>query len=143
MNDINDIKYKFAINLLKPVFEREEKIIFEGNGDKDDRILDVERINQFGIWKNNVSLNQKLNIYLNKIQDYAFVNYIFNSIGTYNLKDKVMEYQHILNLYNEFTIHLNYELPKLFLFELLLDLFDNYNSEIFEDNKDFYHHERS
>src|SRR5688572_1844943 len=41
-NETNDIiKYKFAIRVSKPLFEREEKNVFEGSGDKDkdNRIL--------------------------------------------------------------------------------------------------------
>ncbi|RIA80530.1 hypothetical protein C1645_838538, partial [Glomus cerebriforme] len=73
----DDIKYRFAIQ----VPNKREKIIFEGNDDKDNRILDIERENQFAIWKDNV-------ITLNNIQDYAFVDFIFNSITSYNLRDK-------------------------------------------------------
>src|SRR6266542_909254 len=92
-------EYRFAIHVQNPAFHgNEEKNIFEGNGDKDNRILDIERENQFAIWKNNSELNQKLNINLDKIQDYAFVNYIFNSITSYNLKENVIEYQYLLNL---------------------------------------------
>ncbi|UZO02840.1 uncharacterized protein OCT59_021318 [Rhizophagus irregularis] len=90
----DDIMYRFAIHVPK----KSEKFIFEGNDDKDNRILDIERNNQFAIWKNNV-------IYLNDIQDYAFVDYIFNSIGSYNLKDKVTEYQYLLSLHNELTVN--------------------------------------
>ncbi|PKC70591.1 hypothetical protein RhiirA1_439366 [Rhizophagus irregularis] len=154
----DDIMYRFAIHVPK----KSEKFIFEGNDDKDNRILDIERNNQFAIWKNNV-------IYLNDIQDYAFVDYIFNSIGSYNLKDKVTEYQYLLFLHNELTVNVsniefinnhiddklrekrlflclllgyhisrqdsNYELPKFFLSELLLDALDNYNQEKFSDVK--------
>ncbi|GBC06772.1 hypothetical protein RclHR1_07030002 [Rhizophagus clarus] len=153
------IRYKFAIH----VPNKSEKFIFEGNDDKeDDRILDIDRNNQFAIWKNDV-------IYLNNIQDYAFVNYIFNSIESYNLKDKITEYQYLLSLHNELTIQVsniefiinhiddklrekrlflclllgyhisrqdsNYELPKFFLSELLLDALDDYNQENFSDVK--------
>src|SRR5436190_17998937 len=47
-----DIKYKFAIHIPKSVLEREGKNVFEGNSD-DSRILEIERENQFDIWKNN------------------------------------------------------------------------------------------
>jgi hypothetical protein len=154
----DDIRYRFAIHVPK----KREKFIFEGNDDNDNRILNIERNNQFDIWKNNV-------IYSNDIQDYAFVDYIFNSIEYYNLKDKVTEYQHLLSLHYEPTIHVSstkfiishidnklkekrlflclllgyhisrqnsdYELPKFFLSELLLDALDNYNPEIFSDVK--------
>ncbi|RIA86037.1 hypothetical protein C1645_741134 [Glomus cerebriforme] len=155
----NYIQYRFAIHLLKPTFH--EKHVFEGNDDKDNRVLEIEIENQFAIWKNNFDLSQKLN--LDQIQGDVFVDCIFNSIGVYNLKDKVMEYQYVLNLYNDFIIRasnleyivnhiddklkekriflcfllgyhilrqdLDYELPKDFPSELLLDALDNYKQE--------------
>src|ERR1700722_5093568 len=78
------IKYKFAIHTLS------NKTIFEGNSDEDSRILDTEKDNQFAIWKNN-----EIIAIVGDIQDYAFVDFIFNSINTNNLKDKIMEYQHL------------------------------------------------
>ncbi|RGB41526.1 hypothetical protein C1646_752088 [Rhizophagus diaphanus] len=92
----DDTMYRFAIHVPK----KSEKFIFEGNDEKDNRILDIGRNNQFAIWKNNV-------IYLNDIQDYAFVDYIFNSIGSYNLKDKVTEYQYLLSLHDELTVNVS------------------------------------
>src|SRR5436853_105568 len=74
----NIIKYKFAVHISKSALnennEKKEEIIFEGNSPEDDRILDIERENQFAIWKNNFDLSQKLNIYLDNVQDYAFVD---------------------------------------------------------------------
>jgi hypothetical protein len=155
-----DIQYRFAIHVQTPaLYQNEKKYIFEGDSDKEIRILDTERENQYAIWKNNFKLN------LAQIQDYAFVNYIFNSIRACNLKDRIMEYQHLLNLYNDVTIRasnieyiinninnklkekriflclllgyhilrqdFNYELPTTFSSELLLDALDNYNQETF------------
>ncbi|PKY15764.1 hypothetical protein RhiirB3_428014 [Rhizophagus irregularis] len=96
----NYIQYRFAIHIPKPPFH--EKNVFEGNSDEDNRILDIEKENQFAIWKNNFNLSQKLS--LDQIQDYAFVDYIFNSIEIHNFKDKVMEYQHLLDLHNDVTV---------------------------------------
>src|SRR3954453_12026831 len=90
----NYIQFKFAIHVPEPEsHEGEEKFIFEGYGDKDNRILNIERENQFAIWKNNFDLLNE------NIQEYVFVDYIFNSIGAYNLNDKIREYQHLLSLY--------------------------------------------
>src|ERR1700722_9943065 len=48
----NYIQYRFAIYAQKPALhESEEKIIFEGDGDKDNRILDIKKENQFSVWK--------------------------------------------------------------------------------------------
>ncbi|PKY44126.1 hypothetical protein RhiirA4_442952 [Rhizophagus irregularis] len=101
----NNIKYKFAIHIPTSINEEEGENVFEGNSPEDDRMLDIERENQFAIWKNNSDLSQKLNIHIDKIYDYAFVNYIFNSIRFYNLKDKILEYQYLLYYYNDITIH--------------------------------------
>jgi hypothetical protein len=160
----NNIKYKFAIHMPTSIINKEEgENVFEGNSPEDNRMLDIERENQFAIWKNNSQLSQNLNLYIDKIHDYAFVNYIFNSIRFYNLKDKILEYQHLLCYYNDITLHasnidyivnhikdelkerriflclllghfiskqdLNYELPKYFPSELLLDVIDNYKQK--------------
>ncbi|PKY55213.1 hypothetical protein RhiirA4_448306, partial [Rhizophagus irregularis] len=99
----NRIQYRFAIHVQSPaLYGNEEKNIFEGDGDKDNRILDTERENQYAIWKNNSNLSQRLN--LAQVKDCAFVDYIFNSIRAYNLKDMIMEYRHLLNLYDDVTI---------------------------------------
>ncbi|UZO21060.1 uncharacterized protein OCT59_013464 [Rhizophagus irregularis] len=59
----NRIQYRFAIHVQSPaLYGNEEKNIFEGDGDKDNRILDTERENQYAIWKNNSNLSQRLNL---------------------------------------------------------------------------------
>ncbi|CAB4393294.1 unnamed protein product [Rhizophagus irregularis] len=97
------IIYKYAIHIVpKSMFSRgNEKIIFEGFEESfhDCRTLDTERNNQFDIWKNNNQYS------LFAIRDFAFVDYIYNSIKGSNLKDKVMEYQHLLSLHNYHTIN--------------------------------------
>jgi len=98
----HDIEYKFAIYVPKTMFRREEKIAFEGNGTRDNRMLDIRSNNQFGIWKNN---NYDLRI--NNVRDFAFVDYIYNSIKDNNLKSIVMEYQYLLTIYTEPTIRVS------------------------------------
>ncbi|PKC60155.1 hypothetical protein RhiirA1_540035, partial [Rhizophagus irregularis] len=97
------IKYKYAIHIVpKSMFSRgNEKIIFEGFEEsfQDWRTLDTERNNQFDIWKNNNQYS------LFAIRDFAFVDFIYNSIKGSNLKDNVMEYQHLLSLHNYHTIN--------------------------------------
>ncbi|RIA99608.1 hypothetical protein C1645_849990 [Glomus cerebriforme] len=94
------IQYKYAIHILKSyLLGREEKIIFEA---QDNRILNVEINDQFDIWKGNNQLP-----HLSNLHDFAFVDYIYNSIKANNLKDKIMEYQHLLTLYYDFTIHVS------------------------------------
>ncbi|GBB90017.1 hypothetical protein RclHR1_01690002 [Rhizophagus clarus] len=98
-----EIQYKYAIHVPKSIFYGvDETIIFEGNGAHDNRTLDVARNNQFGVWKHSYKLNDRYRIVT--IRDFAFVDYIFNSIKANNLKDKIMEYQHLLTFYDELTI---------------------------------------
>ncbi|UZO04042.1 uncharacterized protein OCT59_024441 [Rhizophagus irregularis] len=86
-----EIQYKYAIHVPAKTlyglgrFGREE-IIFEGNGDRDNRMLNIERNNQFDIFINN---NQLPRLYPNTIRDFAFVDYIYNSINADNLKAKM------------------------------------------------------
>ncbi|PKY58594.1 hypothetical protein RhiirA4_480640, partial [Rhizophagus irregularis] len=109
-----EIQYKYAIHVsAKPLYSlggfgresvlhgREERIIFEGNGNRDNRMLNIERNNQFDIFINN---NQLPRLYPNTIRDFAFVDYIYNSVKADNLKAKVLEYQHLLILHNDYTI---------------------------------------
>ncbi|CAI2182617.1 19463_t:CDS:10, partial [Funneliformis geosporum] len=142
----NDIHYKIAVYIFKPYLRgREERIIFEGNGSQDKRSLDIARNHQFCIWKNNAE------VHLHIINDFAFVDYIYNSIKGNNLKDKVMEYQHLLDIHNDLTIRASnlryhitrqeiyghYELPYAFPSGLLLDALENYKREILpSDAKD-------
>ncbi|PKY31752.1 hypothetical protein RhiirB3_449516, partial [Rhizophagus irregularis] len=102
-----EIQYKYAIHVpAKPLyrlggFGGEEKIIFEGSDNRDNRMLNIERNNQFDIFINNHQLPR---LYPNTIRDFAFVGYIYNSITVDNLKAKIMEYQHLLTLHRDFTI---------------------------------------
>jgi hypothetical protein len=94
-----DIRYKYALT-VGYVFE---KVVFEGNSDREDRTLDIKRNDQFDLWKNSDELPSKYQLRGN-IHDFAFVDYIYDSISIYNLKDKVMEYQHLLRIYGDLTI---------------------------------------
>ncbi|GBC14226.1 hypothetical protein GLOIN_2v1789429 [Rhizophagus irregularis DAOM 181602=DAOM 197198] len=93
-----EIQYKYAIHTPKPVFRGKEKIEFEGVNYGDNRILNIKRNDQFDIFKSNHQLPR-----LSYIHDFAFVDYIYNSINADNLKAKVMEYQHLLTLHNDYT----------------------------------------
>lgn len=101
LSNTSDIQYKYAISITKSLLQR--KNVFEGNGDQDSRILDILRIDQFDIWKNN-NLSERYCIHHNNIADFAFVDYIYNTIKENNLKNKVEEYQHLLTHYTELTV---------------------------------------
>ncbi|GBB96188.1 hypothetical protein RclHR1_00270034 [Rhizophagus clarus] len=104
-SEINDIQYKYAIHISKYTLRgKDERIAFEGNSNKDNRTLDIGRNDQFDIWKNNYNMPEKYHTSVNNIRDFAFVDYIYNSIKDNNLKDKVMEYQHLLTHHKELTI---------------------------------------
>ncbi|RIA81638.1 hypothetical protein C1645_547708 [Glomus cerebriforme] len=98
-----EIRYKYAIHVSKSyIYGGEEKIIFEGNSEQDNRLLDTARNDQFGIWKTSYQLHERFRMYA--IRDFAFVDYIYNSIKASNLKDKVMEYQYLLDNHKDATI---------------------------------------
>jgi hypothetical protein len=90
VSNFEKIQYRYAIHTYKStLFRGEEKIEFEGIDTQDNRMLNIEINDQFDIWK---------------IRGFAFVDYIYDSIEVNNLKDKVVEYQHLLTLHNDLTI---------------------------------------
>ncbi|PKB93320.1 hypothetical protein RhiirA5_484615, partial [Rhizophagus irregularis] len=107
VNEIKDIQYRYAIHisrLLYSLMGKKEEIAFEGNSKKDNRTLDIERNDQFDIWKNNYSFSEKYRINNNNISEFAFVDYIYNTIKENNLKEKVLGYQYLLTHYKELTV---------------------------------------
>ncbi|PKY54759.1 hypothetical protein RhiirA4_548384 [Rhizophagus irregularis] len=152
---ISSIQYKYAIHIPKSddPTSRRENFEFEGFNEidaGDNRTLDVQRNDQFDIWKIR--------------DDFSFIDYIYNSIEINNLRDKVLEYQHLLTLHSDLTIHasnpkfiidriddnitekrlflcillgyyiskregLSYELPDNFPSNLLLNALENYKQE--------------
>ena len=144
-----NIQYKYAIYTSKSLLSG--NIEFEGIDAQDNRTLNIEKSDQFDIWK---------------IRGFAFVDYIYDSLEANNLKDKVVEYQCLLALHNDLTIrasniefiirrvdklkekrlflcvllgyyvqkqqancHGYYELPSSFPSELLLDALEDYKQE--------------
>ncbi|PKK71632.1 hypothetical protein RhiirC2_849031 [Rhizophagus irregularis] len=87
---ISSIQYKYAIHIPKSALTYIEFEGFDGIDAGDNRTLDVQRNNQFDIWK---------------IHEFAFVDYIYDSIEINNLRDKVLEYQHLLTIHSDLTIH--------------------------------------
>ncbi|CAB4494063.1 unnamed protein product [Rhizophagus irregularis] len=87
---ISSIQYKYAIHIPKTALTYIEFEGFDGIDAGDNRTLDVQRNNQFDIWK---------------IHEFAFVDYIYDSIEINNLRDKVLEYQHLLTIHSDLTIH--------------------------------------
>ncbi|PKK67516.1 hypothetical protein RhiirC2_835340, partial [Rhizophagus irregularis] len=151
---ISSIQYTYAIHIPKSdPTSRRENFEFEGFNEidaGDNRTLDVQRNDQFDIWKIR--------------DDFSFIDYIYNSIEINNLRDKVLEYQHLLTLHSDLTIHasnpkfiidriddnitekrlflcillgyhiskregLSYELPDNFPSNLLLNALENYKQE--------------
>ncbi|GES72902.1 hypothetical protein GLOIN_2v432849 [Rhizophagus clarus] len=102
LSNSSDILYKYAIHVSNSLLQ-DEKIVFEGNSEHVNRILNIFRTDQFDIWKNN-NLSERYCIHHNDIDDFAFVEYIYNTIKEDNLKDKVKEYQYLLTQYTELTV---------------------------------------
>ncbi|CAB5385552.1 unnamed protein product [Rhizophagus irregularis] len=100
VNEIKVIQYKYAIHIKRYHHKLGGTIAFEGNSIQDNRTLDIERNDQFDVWKNNYSFY----INNNNIRDFAFVDYIYNTIKENNLKEKVLEYQYLLTHHKELTI---------------------------------------
>lgn len=95
-------KYTYAINIPSALlFLEESKIISEG----DKRILNNKEKNHYDIWinGNNPDL-KKYQIDDKNIEDYVFVDYIFNNIRNHNLKQSILEYKKLLSLYKDLTI---------------------------------------
>ncbi|CAB4486614.1 unnamed protein product [Rhizophagus irregularis] len=86
--DKRNIYYKHAIYIPKSSLKK-EVIMYEGTSHLDNHTLDFNRSSQFAIWK---------------INRFSFVDYIYDSLNSDTLKDKILEYQHLLTLYNNFTI---------------------------------------
>ncbi|UZO04044.1 uncharacterized protein OCT59_024443 [Rhizophagus irregularis] len=67
---VEEIQYKYAIHIPKSIFRgREERIVFEGSSNRDDRMLNIGN-NQFDIF---ISNNQLPRLYPNTIRDFAFM----------------------------------------------------------------------
>lgn len=98
----SDIQYKYVIHVTRSLLQS-GKNVFEGNDDQESRILNILRIDQFDIWKN-INLSERYCIHHNNIDDFAFVDYIYNTIKENNLRNKVEEYQHLLTHYTELTV---------------------------------------
>ncbi|CAB4443214.1 unnamed protein product [Rhizophagus irregularis] len=105
VNEIKDIQYKYAIHIRRyNIHGIKEEIALEGNGIQDNRMLDIERNDQFDIWKNNYNFSERYHIKNNNIHDFAFVDYVCNTVKKKNLKEKVLEYQCLLTHYKELTL---------------------------------------
>ncbi|UZO24837.1 uncharacterized protein OCT59_017131 [Rhizophagus irregularis] len=79
VSNFEKIQYKYAIYTSKSkLFGGEEKIEFEGIDAQDNRTLNIGINDHFDIWK---------------IREFAFVDYIYDSIEANNFKDKVVDYQ--------------------------------------------------
>lgn len=96
-------QYKYAIHIFDGNFK------FEGSGAQDNRTLDIWRNDQFDIWNNNHDAYALGIFYYYKrdtlyVHDFAFVDYIYNTIEANNIKDKVISYQHLLSHHYDLTI---------------------------------------
>ncbi|GBC05045.1 hypothetical protein RclHR1_00600008 [Rhizophagus clarus] len=84
------VRYKYVIRKKKnkdmtPYF-------YEGNDERDDRVLVMYK-NQFDVWMIGNKNNQIPNV---RINDYMFLEIIYNSINPNNFKEAILEYDNIL-----------------------------------------------
>jgi hypothetical protein len=87
--DRKSIQYKYAIHISKSDLlgnEEEIKFEFEEIDAQKNRVLDIEKNDQFDVWK---------------MRGLTFIDYIYDSIEVHNLKYKVAEYQRLLSLYSD------------------------------------------
>jgi hypothetical protein len=88
----NAVKYKYAIFIKKGNKKNKnpQPFQYEGNDEKDDRVLEMCK-NQFDIWMKNNKNNQ-----YDRINDYMFLEIIYNSVNQNNFKDAILEYDKVL-----------------------------------------------
>ncbi|CAG8604391.1 25094_t:CDS:2, partial [Cetraspora pellucida] len=90
----DDIKYKYGI------FNQSRRSIdYEGEGEIQNRTLDTRTNDQYDIWQNNKSHG----IY--NLREFAFVKCIYDAVNNENLKDKVMQFQSLLENHKNHTIN--------------------------------------
>ncbi|CAG8762326.1 20276_t:CDS:2, partial [Dentiscutata erythropus] len=79
----DEIKYKYGI------FNR-GSVDYEGENDRQNRTLDIRTNDQYDIWQNNNNYN------IWGLREFAFTKCIYDAVNTENLKDKVMQFQLLL-----------------------------------------------
>ncbi|CAG8435114.1 11795_t:CDS:10, partial [Scutellospora calospora] len=87
----NEIKYKYGI------FSN-QNVDFEGEGEMQNRTLDTRTNDQYDIWRNNRSHN------IFDLREFAFIRCIYDAVNIENLKDKVMQFQILLENYRDFAL---------------------------------------
>ncbi|CAI2180959.1 12955_t:CDS:2 [Funneliformis geosporum] len=84
-----DIKYKYAIYLYN--------LNYEGYGAKDNRLLGIH-YNTFDIWKSHLAYS------INQVTDYMFLDVIYESVTSENIKGIILEYDRILKQHHDLTL---------------------------------------
>jgi hypothetical protein len=82
------IKYKYAIKRGNKKNKNLSPFFYEGYNENDNRVLEMCK-NQFDIWMNDQASNERIN-------DYIFLEVIYNSVNQDNFKDAILEYDNIL-----------------------------------------------
>ncbi|CAG8439660.1 11533_t:CDS:10 [Acaulospora colombiana] len=90
LENASEVRYKYGIVVSQQTASRKsEKVIFEGFETQYERTLLLQCGNQYDIWENNELLAAE-------IKDFAFLNIIYDSLNSSNLKEKIIELQSIL-----------------------------------------------
>ncbi|CAG8692509.1 10656_t:CDS:2, partial [Racocetra persica] len=90
----NDIKYKYGI------FNQYRRTIdYEGEGERQNRTLDTSTNDQYDIWLN----SRKHSIF--GLKEFAFIKCIYDGVNNENLKDKVMQFQSLLEHHRNHTLN--------------------------------------
>ncbi|RIB16990.1 hypothetical protein C2G38_2038117 [Gigaspora rosea] len=81
----DEIKYKYGV-----LNRGNNRVEFEGEGERQNRTLDTRTNDQYDIWQNNKRL------YILDLNEFAFIRCIYDAVNNENIKDKVMQFQLLL-----------------------------------------------
>ncbi|CAG8741893.1 2597_t:CDS:2, partial [Acaulospora morrowiae] len=91
LENIPEIRYKYGIAISQQAILRKNvDVILEGFDAQYERVLWFQgSINQYDVWENN-------DLLAFEVKDFAFLDIIYNSLNAGNLKEKIFEFQLIL-----------------------------------------------
>ncbi|CAG8564699.1 23241_t:CDS:2, partial [Dentiscutata erythropus] len=114
-----EIRYRYGIF-------NQGTVDYEGESDRQYRILDIRTNDRYDIWQKNSRYN------ILGLREYAFTKCIYDAVNTENLKDKVMQFQLLLeNHKDRDPPELIFQLPTNFHSDTLLEALENVQEDTF------------
>ncbi|RHZ89175.1 hypothetical protein Glove_18g29 [Diversispora epigaea] len=95
--NIIEIKYKYGIVVSPLALRKSKQIIYEGFEQETDRMLSLQNRNQYDIWLSN-------DYFVSDVRDFVFVEIIYNSLSPGNFKEKIIEFQSIINDHKNYAM---------------------------------------